>query len=69
MAKNYEVELHYVFVVAVEGAENEEEATEFAEEEASMSMAQALIESRARVVGGKDWESTVRHAHAVNRPD
>lgn len=49
MANNYEVELHYVFVVAVEGAENEEEATEFAEEEASMSMAQALIESRAVV--------------------
>lgn len=69
MSKNWEVDLHYVFVVAVQGAETEDEAVEYAQEESSISMSQSLVESRAKVVHRKDWDSTVRHAHAINRPD
>ncbi len=69
MSKNWEVELHYVVVVAVQGCETEDEAFQFAQDEVSMSMSEAMTDGMAKVVPDEEWESTVRHAHFVNRPD
>ena len=66
MSKNWEVELHYVVTVAVEDAENEEKALEYAENELSFISDLDMTDGRFRVVSDPtEWKTVVRHADKV----
>jgi hypothetical protein len=67
---NYEVELMYGTTVVVLGAQNEEEALEFAEDQLPMMVGLELFDSKVRKLKrGKATESAVRHADHVSRPE
>lgn len=69
MKKNWEVEMTFVVTVAVEGAENEEEAIEYANNELSFVSDLEMVEARCRVVKGRKWESVCRHAEKVAKDE
>jgi len=63
MKKNYEVTVVGFQVVAVEGAESEEEATERAWE--CVGSRFEIDESRSRTVSDDRWEDVKKHADEV----
>lgn len=65
MKKNWEVEMTFVVTVAVEAAENEEEAIEYANNELSFVSDLEMVEARCRAVKGKEWVDVCRHAEKV----
>lgn len=69
MSKNWEVEITYVVTVAVENADNEEDALEWAQNELSFVSDLDMVESRSREVGVKEWELVKRHAHKIAESD
>lgn len=69
MVKNWEVEITYVVTVAVENADNEEDALEWAQNELSFVSDLDMVESRSREVGEKEWERVKRHAHKIAESD
>lgn len=68
MSKNWEVEITYVVTIAVEQADNEDDALEWAQNELSFVSDLDMVESRCRIVDMKEWDVVRRHAAAVARP-
>jgi hypothetical protein len=67
--KNYEVTLVYSYRIAVEGAESEQKAIQYAMEESGFDMGNCYDQRAREAQDEFDWNSIVRHADQVGRDD